>query len=200
MIVENRPIWVTIETSRIAIIQLQRCAEHLVKADQDPYRLLDATRCLHLSMVAALTEALTASAGTGALTPKSARRVHEVLTSGVGGVAFKEEAMSYRQLLETAQTPGRLEWVQSALVLSEVEQEAARSLDEYRVLVDHPKPTSWSVSKADVRRVLTTVAPIVRRLLDAVPQRYSAIDREVTDAAVAAIAFGGARAAATWDK
>jgi hypothetical protein len=111
LITADPPGWVTIDLSRLALVQLQRCAEHLSGASDDPYRLLDAIRCLHLSLVSALTDALDGPRGTGALDPTSARQKEAWFEDRT--LAFTERTMFYRALLEAAQAPGRLHWAQT---------------------------------------------------------------------------------------
>jgi hypothetical protein len=75
-----------------------------------------------------------------------------------------------------------MEW-SDPLELSEDELAAARCLDGDRKLVDHPKPTSWTLSIEDIRARLSLIGPIVRRLMEAVPHHYTHADRQLVEAA-----------------
>jgi hypothetical protein len=65
-------MYVNLSPALTCAAQTLRCAEHVEAAAADPQRLLDAVRCDHLAPMAALTEALTCSAGIGAFDDKLA--------------------------------------------------------------------------------------------------------------------------------
>lgn len=137
-------------------------------------------------MVSAMTEALSGTAGVGALTPSSARMALERLNTRTGGVAFVERMLTFRSLLDAIEVPGRMEWSQPlGLTISEIED--AHRLDGYRGDVEHPKATTWGFDVVDLHRVLAATAPITRRLIDAVPHHYSLDQRMDADRSVSAI-------------
>jgi len=74
-----------------------------------------------------------------------------------------------------------------ALHLSAGELDAAQQLNAYRELIDHPKPTQWSLAAEDVRSTLANVLPVVRKLMDAVAHHYEARDRKEVDAAIGVV-------------
>lgn len=163
--------WISIEASSLTVSQLERCAEHLEAAWSDPYRLLDAIRTMHLAMVASLTEALSGSAGVGALEERYAVRALAALNAGEPP-PMTERVMHYGALLEAAQERGRLPWSDQPLVLTDDESRACAALEGDRHLIEHPKPTTWSLATADLRWIVVTVAPVVLRLIDAVSHHY----------------------------
>jgi hypothetical protein len=178
--------WVTIEAGLLGVHELTLCAQHLARPTADGYGLLDGLRCMHLAMIGVLTQALSGSVGTGALTAKSARAAKQAIVDK-SGVAFVERSIHFSDLLQRAQVPGNLEWAVSPLVLSLEEAAACAILDGDRGLIDHPKPTTWSLNCDEIRDCLATVAPIVRRLMNAVPQHFDAKHFTAADAAVAGI-------------
>lgn len=183
------PDWVTIDAERLAIAELERCAEHLEASDPDGYRLLEAIRCLHLSMVAAMTAALSGSASIGALSEKHRIKAIDAMNDGRWD-DVPERVMPYASLLDAVQQPGAMEWSQ-ALQLTPTEKEACTNLNKSRERIDHPKQGSFSEVRAHLRAVCRDVSPIVARLMRSVSHHFEDADFSRAEAAIGRIRCAG---------
>ena len=155
--------WVRISCEGVAAQQAERAAEHLHASKTDPQRLLDVVRCLHTSLIGAMTAALNGTAGVGALEEKW--RLKAIAALNDGEIDFEERTLSFSGLLAAIQAPGRLPWSDSLELTSE-ELSALRELDGLRALIDHPKPTSWSIAEPDgwrARSMCSSLLPRQRR-------------------------------------
>lgn len=168
------PEHVTVSCERLVVVQLQRCAEFISAADENGYWLLDAARALHLAMVAAMTAALSGSAGIGASPPKQRIKAIAAMNAGAWG-DVPERVMSYAELVEAIQTEGAMEWA-SALRLMQEEQEACAALNSLRERIDHPKTSTFSESRAEIRRVCALVAALVPRIMECVRHHFEEDD------------------------
>jgi hypothetical protein len=102
-------MYVHISPSLTCAAQTLRCAEHIEAAAADPQRLLDAIRCGHLALMAALTEALSGSAGIGAFKDGSAVE-HLKFMRGERPDMPGEWVLPFSDLFARVQEPGRLEF------------------------------------------------------------------------------------------
>jgi hypothetical protein len=184
------PHFVTVTCERLAVAELERCAEHVEADDPDGYRLLDAVRCLHLSMVAIMTAALNGSAGIGAMPEKARAKAIHALNNGE--FATGERVMSYSELLTAVQTQGAIEWG-PALMLTPEEAEACVTLNSRRERIDHPKPSSFIEARSELRRICLVVAPIVPRLASCVGHHFDDQDHDRIAKAVARIESAAVR-------
>ena len=152
------------------VAQTLRCAEHLEAALADPQRLLDAIRCGHLALMAAMTEALAGSAGVGAFSEKLAGE-HLKYLRGESASMPGEFTLSFPQLFERMQQAGRLEFSEP-LHFTDNETKAASKIDRLRALIDHPKPTYWSVETDELTWALGVFPDILEKCVGAARHRY----------------------------
>lgn len=162
--------YVNISPALTCAAQTLRCAEHVEAAAADPQRLLDAVRCGHLALMAALTEALTGSAGIGAFDDKRAGE-HLSFLRGERADMPREFMLSFSQLFERVQEPDRLEF-SDPLAFTDEETKAAAEMDRLRTLIDHPKPTYWSVEGATLTWVLGLLPAVLEKCVGAAAHRY----------------------------
>ncbi len=158
-------MYVNIAPSLTYAAQTPRCAEHVEAAVTDPQHLLDAVRCAHLALMAAMTETLTGSAGIGAFDDKLAGE-HLKFLHGDRPDMPREFMLSFSQLFERVQEPERLEF-SDPLIFTVDEKKAAGELDRFRTLVDHPKPTFWSVGCASLTWPLGLLPDLLEKCVGA---------------------------------
>lgn len=160
--------------------QAQRCAEHLEAAKSDPQRLVDAVRCGHLAVMAGLTEALRGSAGIGAFSDKLAVE-HLEFIRGDRTDMPGEFTRPFLELFAWAQDANRMEY--GAIEFTPEEQRAASEIDRFRTLIDHPKPTFWSVESRQLVDSLEFLPGIIEKCVASAFHRYlDGPDAEVADA------------------
>lgn len=158
--------YLRIDIESTCIQQLERCAEHISASMSDSSRLLDAVRCAHLSALAAMIGALVGPAGVGAYPEKLSRKHLSYLRERDERPDLdypEERTLTFTEALTAIQTPARLEHG-ATVVLDESETALAINLDNFRKLIDHPKPTSWSVPKQDLLAAVRFAPLIVERL------------------------------------
>lgn len=175
--------YLRIDIETTCVQQLERCAEHIIAAHVDPNRLLDAVRCAHLSSLAAMIGALVGSAGVGAYPEKLAGKHIEYLRERDARPELTypaERTLSFAEAVAAIQAAGRLEYG-GPITLSAEESALAEELDTYRQLVDHPKPTTWSVPKDDVRDAVRFAPLVIERLRHAHYRLFDHSDR-ISDA------------------
>ncbi|WP_133255305.1 hypothetical protein [Phenylobacterium kunshanense] len=170
--------------------QAQRTAEHIEAAVTDPQRLVDAIRCAHLAFMAGLTEALSGSAGIGAFKDKLAGE-HLKFLRGERADMPSEHTLHFAELFEWAQDPDRMEW--GAIPFTEDEKQAAAELDGLRGLIDHPKPTHWSVEPGQLVKVLGFVPKLLEKCVAAAFHHYVDGDGETVQVAAARMSAGLSR-------
>lgn len=160
--------------------QAQRCAEHLEAARSDPQRLVDAVRCGHLALMAGLTEALSGSAGIGAFSDKLAGEHLEFIRGGRPDMPG-EFTRPFLELFAWAQDADRMEY--GAIEFTAGELRAASEIDRFRTLIDHPKPTFWSVENGQLVDLLEFLPGLIEKCVASAFQRYlNGSDAEVADA------------------
>lgn len=177
------PDCVTIDAPRLAVVQLQRTAEHLRAPDDvDGYRLLDAVLSLHLAMTAAMSSAAFGTLGVGVLNKRDRERAvrmlhcNECKNNNDNDISnIPSRARSYSQIM--------VEY-RRHLGIADDEFNAAQKLNELRDWIAHPKYASFTETRAEIRRICSTVAPIVCRLMECAPQNYTEKDRQDAAAAV----------------
>jgi hypothetical protein len=181
--------YLRIDVNSTCVQQLERCAEHVTACGSDPDRLIDAIRCAHLAALAAMIGALVGSAGVGAFPEKLASKHLKYLRErdDQPDLPYPEErTLSFAEALIAVQEPGRLEYG-GPVVLTKSESVLARELDFYRQLIDHPKPTSWSVPVEDIRDAVRFAPLIIKRLRPANHHLFDFADRiEAASSIVAA--------------
>ncbi|WP_425995074.1 hypothetical protein [Caulobacter sp. DWR1-3-2b1] len=118
-----------------------------------------------------MTEALTDTAGVGALEPKIEKLILEALNLGQFP-DIPERVLPYAQLVEAVQEPGRLPWG-DVLVFTNEEAEALKKLNFYRELIDHVKPTSWVLAASDLSAAIVGSLSVLPRVIGTAAQRYS---------------------------
>lgn len=187
MLSPHSGIYVHISPRQTCVQQSERTAEHVEAASSDPQRLVDAIRCAHLALMAGLTEALSGSAGIGAFGDKLAGQ-HLKFMRGERPDMPEEYTRPFLELFEWAQAPDRMEW--GAIVFTDDEKRAVAELDYFRTLIDHPKPTHWSVEPAQLVSVLTFLPALLEKCVGAATHRYLGGDGEAVESAVARIRAG----------
>lgn len=161
---------IRISPSQTCVGQVVRCAEHLEAAQHDPQRLVDAVRAAHLALMAAMVEALAGTAGVGAF-PDRLAGDHLAYLHGERPDMPGERTLSFGQLLDRMQLPGRLDFA-PPLTLSPIQAKALAELDRLRGLIDHPKPTHWSVEAGYILRVLQAIPAVLEHCVTAMSHHY----------------------------
>lgn len=174
------PMFVHISPRVTCVGQVQRCAEHVEAAKSDPQRLVDAVRCGHLAILAGLTETLSGSAGIGAFSDKLAGE-HLEFMRGERPDMPGEFTRPFSDLLTWAQDPGRMEF--GAVEFTSDEKRAAAEIDRFRTLIDHPKPTFWSVENRQLVHLLEFLPGLIEKCVASAFHRYlDGPDAEAADA------------------
>jgi hypothetical protein len=174
-------MYVHISPYLICAGQALRCAEHIEAAAADRQRLLDAIRCGHLAVMAALTEALSGTEGIGAFPDKKAAE-HLAFMRGERPDMPGEFTLTFSQLVERAQERGRMRFAER-LICTDGEARALAELDRLRGLIDHPKPTYWSIEVRQVVAVLEYLPGLLDRCVAAARHRYQeGADTDVDEA------------------
>jgi hypothetical protein len=162
-------MYVHIAPRTTCIGQAERCADHLEAALNDQQRLLDAVRCGHLAVMAALGESLSGSAGIGAFSDKLAGEHLEFLRGGRPDMP-EEFTRPFRELFQWAQEPDRMQY--GAVSFTDDEKRAATELDRYRTLIDHPRPTLWSVETSLLVSILNVLPDLIEKSAAPASHRY----------------------------
>jgi hypothetical protein len=185
-------MYVHISARQTCVQQAERTAEHIEEAVIDQQRLVDAVRCAHLAFMAGLTEALSGSAGIGAFKDKLAGE-HLKFLRGERADMPGEHTLHFADLFEWAQDPDRMEW--GAIPFTEDEKGAVAELDGLRGLIDHPKPTHWSVEPAQLVKVLGFVPKLLEKCVAAAFHHYVDGEGEKVQVAAARMRAGLSRIA-----
>lgn len=183
-------MYIHISARQTCLQQAERTAEHLEAAVTDPQRLVDAIRCAHLAVMAGLTEALSGSAGIGAFNDKLAGE-HLKFMRGERANMPGDHTLRFADLFEWVQDPDRMEW--GAIPFTEDEKKAGAELDNLRGLIDHPKPTHWSVDPSQLINVLRFVPELLEKCTAAAFHHYVDGEGERLQAVATRIRAGLAR-------
>ncbi len=171
--------YIRIEAEDLVVAQLERLAEFRSRAQDDNSWWIDAIRSAHLCLTAAMVTALEGTAGIGAMRPKAAKKTLEWLNSHDRQTVPmpREETLSFLELLDSIQQPGRLD-CGSVVSLDNETITRAKELNWFRELIDHPKFTRWSVPIQDVDDASALPFDLIEQLINCVPQRYEAGARD----------------------
>lgn len=163
-------MYVHITANDTAATQATRCAEHMEAACGEPRRLLDAIRCAHLAIMAAMVEGLSGTDGTGAYDDALARQ-HRDFMNGSRPDIPRDRTLHFSELFDRVQQAGRLAFSEPLRFTAE-ERGAAKTLDYLRQLIDHPKVTDWSVEVAQLIRPLQSFPAMLEKCVSAAPHRF----------------------------
>jgi hypothetical protein len=167
--------WATITAERICLLQLEDCARQLELAPEEPIRLVQAAKSLHLSLQAALTFALAGSAGIGAYSDNLRVKWLEFLERNrepFVEVSLSRRVLEFRALLERLEKPKAIEWLSDSIKLSDDDREKLGKLAFIRDEFEHPKPGSHSFEPDWACPAFAPAAQLTLRLIRAVHHRF----------------------------
>lgn len=167
--------WATVTPEQICLLQLDDCARQLELAVDDPIRLVQAAKSLHLALQAALTFALAGSAGIGAYPDSLRVKWLEFLESNrnsVVEVTLSRRIMEFRALLDRLNKPGAVEWLSEPICLSDDERENLEKLVFIRDAFEHPKPGSHSFEPDWACPAFPPAARLTLTLIEAMHHRF----------------------------
>lgn len=173
----------------IAILNLCDCKEQLERWEQEPLRLAQAAKSVHLAMQAALTDALAGSAGIGAYDDKQIGewlKAYEASRTDPRVKLPKGRVMPFSQLLQKAiRQP--LDWTREKLKVTADEQALLKKLTHVRHSIEHPHPESHFIEPRFIGQTLPVAARLTERLLAECAHHYLEGERETVGALVLAI-------------
>lgn len=158
----------------IAILNLCDCKEQLERWRHEPLRLAQAAKSAHLSMQAALTDALAGSASIGAYDDKYIGKWiadYEASRTGHQRRLRRGRVMSFKQLLDKAiRQP--LPWSGQKLDVSSEEEILLEKLTHVRHNIEHPHPESHFIEPFFISQTLPVAARLTARLLEECSHHY----------------------------
>lgn len=163
----SRSSYVSVTPEQIALLQLKECAAQLELARNEPIRLVQAAKSIHLALLAALTAAVAGSSGIGAYRPNLREQWRQFLESNrepVVEVGLGHRVMQLQELLDRACEAGGIEWLQEPLSCSPEERELLERLVFIRGEFEHPKPI---LNSFEPDWVLQTFVPACRLTMEA---------------------------------
>lgn len=163
--------FVHISPSSIALSQLERLRGHVAKTGEDRSHWLDATRSLHLALIADLTEGLSGPMSVGALYKQQRSEAINRLHAGLADIP-NGPVMHLRDLVDQAIKEGPWD---TTLSLTASESKAVDRLILLRGRIDHPRVLLLSVPVPNFADLVVAVAPIVYRALLLAPHRYDQV-------------------------
>jgi hypothetical protein len=164
------PEWVELTPERVAIINLQDCAEQLERSAAEPIRLAMAAKAAHLAMQAALTAALAGSANIGAHPQKLKEKwLSHLEDRGSGAVErpASDRVMAFSDLLKEA-LASPLPWSGQPLVVTDEQHQLLERLSQVRHGFEHPKQATWSIEPAWIAETIPVAARLAVELLEVV--------------------------------
>ena len=189
MTVSRLDSYVEVTPRGIAIFNLKECEDQLARWKDEPLRLILAAKAAHLSLQAALIDALAGSASIGAYTPrlrKAYLAYFNQLPDERADMPNGAYVMHFKDLLaEAKERP--LEWSQQKLEISEEQQAALDRLTGIRDSAEHPSPGSHCFEPRYVLNVIPVAAKLTVRLLEECSHHYHDGELEGVAASVAAI-------------
>jgi len=172
------------------MLNLRDCKEQLERWKEEPLRLAQAAKSVHLAMQAALTDALAGSAGIGAYSDELRA---EYLAYFEGSrerdtpPPTGDFVLPFPKLLARAMEHP-LEWSGRKLEVSADEMKALNRLTYVRHRVEHPRPQFHFIEPLFIALTLPVVARLTLELLDVCSHHYENGERVAVEASVAAIA------------
>lgn len=167
--------WATVTPERICLLQLDDCERQLELAVEEPIRLVQAAKSLHLALQAALTFALAGSAGIGAYSDNVRAKWLDFLESDrepVVEVTLSRRILEFRSLLERLEKPRAVEWLNEPICLSEEDRENLEKLAFIRDQFEHPKPGSHSFEPDWACPAFPPAARLTLELIQAVHHHF----------------------------
>lgn len=164
------PEWVELTPERVAIINLQDCAEQLERSAAEPIRMALAAKAAHLAMQAALTAALAGSANIGAHPQKLREKWLSYLKDRGSGAVERPDSdrvMAFSDLLKQA-LAAPLQWSGKPLVVTDKQHQLLDRLSEVRHGFEHPKQATWSIEPAWIAETIPVAAHLSVELLEVV--------------------------------
>ena len=182
-------IYVEVTPRVISIFNLQECAHQLALWEEQPLRLILAAKAAHLSLQAALIDALAGSASIGAYTPKlraAYLAYFHQLPDADAKMPSDDYVMHFKDLLAEAKaTP--LEGSGQRLEVCEEQQAALDRLSGIRDSAEHPSPGSHYFEPRFVLNSIPTAVQLTARLLEERSHQYNEGEYAAVGAAVSAI-------------
>lgn len=173
----------------LAILNLSDCQQQLERWREEPLRLAQAAKAVHLAMQAALTDALAGSTGLGAYSEKLRAEYLAFLEESRRGEATPpagDFVMPFPALLARAMEHP-MEWSGRKLEVSENELKALERLTFVRHRVEHPRPQSHFIEPLFIASTLPVAARLTRELLDVCDHQYEQGERATVESSVAQI-------------
>lgn len=171
--------WATVTPEQICLLQLDDCVRQLELAADEPIRLVQAAKSLHLALQAALTFALAGSAGVGAYSDSLRTKWLEFLESDrepLAEVTLSRRIMEFRSLLDRLEKPRAVEWLDEPISLSDEDRENIEKLAFIRDAFEHPKPGSHSFEPDWACPAFPPAARLTLELIRAVHHRFEPED------------------------
>ena len=181
--------YVEVTPRAISIFNLKECEDQLSRWKDEPLRLILAAKAAHLSLQAALIDALAGSASIGAYKPKLREAYLAYFNQPPDARAMMpngDYVMHFKDLLAEAKEKP-LEWSGQPLEICEEQQAALDRLSSIRDSAEHPSPGSHYFEPRFVLNVIPVSAHLTVRLLEECSHYYHEGELEAVVASVAAI-------------
>ena len=181
--------WVEVTPRALAIHNLNDCKEQLERWREKPLKLAQAAKSVHLAMQAALTDALSGSAGIGAFDDRLRAKYLTYFEKSREGDAISpdnDRVLRFEDLLERA-IEHPMEWSGQRLEISPDEIEKLSRLTSVRDRVEHPRPGTFLVEPRYIAQLLPVAARLTLKLLDVCIHHYDEGDREFVQTTVTAV-------------
>ena len=173
----------------LAILNLSDCQKQLHRWREEPLRLAQAAKAVHLAMQAALTDALAGSTGLGAYSERLRAEYlayFEESRTGEATPPAGDFVLPFPALLARAMEHP-MEWSGRKLEVSQDELEALDRLTFIRHRVEHPRPQSHFIEPLFIALTLPVAARLTMELLDVCAHQYQEGERARVELSVAAI-------------
>ena len=173
----------------LAMLNLRDCEEQLERWKEEPLRLAQAAKSVHLAMQAALTDALAGSAGIGAYSDELRAEYLAYFEESRSGEATPPKGdfvLSFPKLLARAMEHP-MEWSGRKLEVSPDELKALNRLTYVRHRVEHPRPQFHFIEPLFIALTLPVAARLTLELLDVCWHHYKDGERARVESSVAAI-------------
>ena len=181
--------YVEVTPRALAMLNLRDCKEQLERWKEEPLRLAQAAKSVHLAMQAALTDALAGSAGIGAYSDELRAEY----------LAYFEDSrerettppkddfvLPFPKLLARAMEHP-MEWSGRKLEVSADQMKALDRLTYVRHRVEHPRPQSHFIEPLFIALTLPVAARLTLELLDVCSHHYEVDERASLQSSVGAI-------------
>ena len=188
-VINRLETYVEVTPRAISIFNLQECAHQLALWEKQPLRLILAAKAAHLSLQAALIDALAGSTSIGAYKPKlraAYLAYFNQLPDADAKMPSDDFVMHFKDLIKEAKaTP--LEGSGQRLEICEEQQGALDCLSGIRDSAEHPSPGSHYFEPRFVLNSIPTAVQLTARLLDERSHEYNEGEHAAVAVAVSAI-------------